>query len=472
MAGHFGKRQFRRPRNIRLTSAGAAALAVALVLSACGSGTSTAKPKDTTPTTSGTTQPVVKKLGIGVTDDTIKIGIGLVDYDSIKDVPDLTEIRLRQEEIYRGFIDYINEHGGVAGRKLVPVFNKYIPVDSSSTQTVCTAFTDDDKVFVVSGTFYDTTGASQLCVAKQHQRVLLTFDIDKAMIDKATPGLLITPASTPQRAVKILIDLLDKRGTFDGKKVAVLGQVDAAQIVNDSIVPALKDVGADLGTTGLLNIQGLDTSQPQAQLNSFIEKWKQENVKVIFLSSYEASALRFVTALRKEMPDVQLAADNTQVLMSAQGAVRAKITPNPYEGILAAAGPLGSEYEKSENWKYCADIYKGATGEEAPGPDDVIPYQGNPEKTVDTYGVINDACQLLTMFDDIATKVGTWLNNDNWISTVNTFGHITNRGTGPYSSLGTGKYDADDNFQLVEFDSSIPPQGNFKSLTGLENVPG
>jgi hypothetical protein len=158
--------------------------------------------------------------------------------------------------------------------------------------------------------------------------------------------------------------------------------------------------------------------------------------------------------------------------MSAQGAVRAKITPNPYEGILAAAGPLGSEYEKSENWKYCADIYKGATGEEAPGPDDVIPYQGNPEKTVDTYGVINDACQLLTMFDDIATKVGTWLNNDNWISTVNTFGHITNRGTGPYSSLGTGKYDADDNFQLVEFDSSIPPQGNFKSLTGLENVPG
>ena len=96
MAGHFGKRQFRRPRNIRLTAAGAAALAVALVLSACGSGTSTAKPKDTTPTTSGTTQPVVKKLGIGVTDDTIKIGIGLVDYDSIKDVPDLTEIRLRQ----------------------------------------------------------------------------------------------------------------------------------------------------------------------------------------------------------------------------------------------------------------------------------------------------------------------------------------------------------------------------------------
>ena len=472
MAGHFEQRQFGRRRNIRLTAAGAGALAVALVLSACGSGTSTAKPKDTTPTTSGTTQPVVKTLGTGVTKDTIKIGIGLVDYDAIKDVPDLTEIRLQQQEIYQGFIDYINEHGGVAGRKLVPVYNKYIPVDSSSTQTVCTAFTDDDKVFAVTGTFYDSTGASQICVAKQHQTVLLTFDIDKAMLDKATPGLLITPANTPQRAVKVLVELLDKQKTFDGKKVAVLGQVKSSQIVNDSIVPALKGVGADLGTTGLLNIQGLDTSQPEAQLDSFIEKWKEEDVKIVFLSSYEASALRFVTKLRKAMPDIQLLADNTQVLMSAQGAVRAKITPNPYEGIEAASGPLHSEYEKSDNWKYCKDIYKEQTGKDAPGPDDVILYQGNPNKTVATYAVINDACQLLTMFDDIATKVGPWLNNQNWINTVNNFGHIDNRGTGPYSSLGTGKYDADDNFQLVQFDSSLPPNGNFKSITGLEDVPG
>ena len=476
MAGHFGQRQFGRRQlgrwgNIRLTAAGAAALAIALVLGACGSGTSTAKPKDTTPTTSGTTQPVVETLGTGVTKDAIKIGVGLVDYDSIKDVPEVTEVRLHQQEIYQAFIDYINEHGGVAGRKLVPVYEKYIPFDSSATQKVCTAFTDDDKVFAVTGTFYDATGASQLCVTKQHQTVLLTFDIDKAMLDQAPPGLLVTPASTPQRAVRILVKLLDDRHTFDGKKVAVLGQVKSSQIVNDSIVPALKDVGADLGTTGLLNIQGLDTSQPESQLDSFIEKWKEEKVKIVFLSSYEASALRFVQKLRKAMPDIQLLSDNTQILGYGQGAKRANIDPNPYEGILAASGPLHSQYEVSDNWKYCKDIYKEQTGETAPGPDDVIPYKGSKDKTIATYAVINDACQLLAMFDDIATKVGPWLNNDNWINTVNHFGHIANRGTGPYSSLGTGKYDADDNFQLVQFDSSLPPDGNFKSITGLEDVP-
>jgi len=413
---------------------------------------------------------VVKTLGNGVTAKTIKIGVGLIDYDTIKDVPDLSSIRLYQTEIYQAFIKDINDNGGVGGRKLVPVFKKYIPVGSTATLTACTGFADDDNVFAVTGTFYDPSGESQLCVTKQKKRVLLTFDVDKSMLDKAPPGLLITPASTPQRAVKVLVELLKKRHTFDGKKVAVLGQVKSSAIVNDSIVPDLKAAGVDLGSTGLLNIQDQDTSYPEMQLDSFIEKWKQEGVDIVLFSSYEATSLRFVQKVQKAMPNVQFLADNTQILGYAQGAKRTGITPNPYEGFMAASGPLHSEYEKSANWKYCKDIYKRQTGKDAPGPDTVIPYKGNPNKTIDTYGVINDACQLLTMFDDIATKVGPWLNNQNWVTTVNNFGHIENRGTGPYSSLGTGKYDADDNFHLVQIDSTLPPDGNFKALTELQDV--
>lgn len=471
MAGHLQARGHERSR--RRFAAVAGALVIAISLAACGSGTTkkTDATSSTTPGTGQTTAPVNKTLGKGVTKDAVKVGVGLIDYDLIKDVPDLTEIRLRQQEIYQSFIDYINENGGVAGRKLVPVFKKYIPIGSTATLAACTGWADDDNVFAVTGTFYDPAGQSQLCVTKQHKRVLLTFDVDKSMLDKAPPGLLITPASTPQRAVKVLIDLLKERRTFDGKTVAVLGQTKSSTIVKDSIVPALQDAGVDLGSTGLLNIQGTDTSQAESQLDSFIEKWKTEGVDTVFLSSYEASALRFVTQLREAMPDVQLLSDNTQVLMTAQGAKRAGITPNPYEGLLAASGPLRSEYETSENWKYCKDIYKKQTGEDAPGPNAVIPYKGDPKKTVATYQVINDACQLLTMFDDIATRVGTYLNNDNWVSTVNNFGHIDNRGTGPYSSLGTGKYDADDNFQLVQIDTSLPPDGNFKAITTLQDVP-
>ena len=74
------------------------------------------------------------------------------------------------------------------------------------------------------------------------------------------------------------------------------------------------------------------------------------------------------------------------------------------------------------------------------------------------------------MFADIARRVGPYLNNTNWISTVNTFGPIENRGSGPYSSLHTNKYAADDNWRLQEYDSSLGNTGLWKPVTPLQNI--
>ena len=60
-------------------------LLAALAVSACGSGTSTAKQQNTTP---GSTTPTDTKLGVGVTKDSIKLGISLVDFDCIKQYTD------------------------------------------------------------------------------------------------------------------------------------------------------------------------------------------------------------------------------------------------------------------------------------------------------------------------------------------------------------------------------------------------
>ena len=56
------------------------------------------------------------------------------------------------------------------------------------------------------------------------------------------------------------------------------------------------------------------------------------------------------------------------------------------------------------------------------------------------------------------------------MNTVNTFGHITNRGSGDFSSIHTGKYSADDNWRLQAYDSTIGASGNWKALTPLQNI--
>ena len=45
------------------------------------------------------------------------------------------------------------------------------------------------------------------------------------------------------------------------------------------------------------------------------------------------------------------------------------------------------------------------------------------------------------------------------------------RGSGDFASLHQGKYSTDDNWRLQAFDSTIPPDGNWKPVTPLVNDP-
>jgi ABC-type branched-subunit amino acid transport system substrate-binding protein len=458
----------RRVSGRQLRSLTALVACVCIVtLAACSSSDKKSSASTTTKaqsSSSGSTKP-----GVGVTPTEIKLGVALVDFECVKNFVD--QIRVNQDQAYQAYIDDINAKGGIAGRKITPVYDTYCPLGSAGPLAVCTKLTDDDKVFAVMGTFVDFSGDAQTCVAKQHNTVLITYNLSQAVMDKSPPGLMLYPGATNERTVKILLQLLKKKNTLKGKKVAVLGGSAEAAAVNGTIVPGLKKMGVPLGSTAILSINGTaDTNAAQGQLDSFIERWKTEHVTAIFLSGDEVSSKQFVTKIRQELPTVLLMTDTTDVKSFGQEETQAGVKPNPYQGMLSAGGPTPAEYDKSANWAYCAAIYKKYTGKPAPKSTQVIKGPGG--KTLDTYGLINDACQSVTMFHDVAEKVGQDLNNANWLKTVNSFGPIANRGSGPYSSLHSGKYDIEDNFRLEGFDSSIAPYGGWKAITPVENITG
>ncbi len=409
------------------------------------------------------------KSGVGVTAKSIKVGIALVNFDCVKQFVD--SIRLGQQQIYQAYIDNINAKGGVLGRQIKPVYETYCPLGSAGPLAVCTKLTDDDKVFAVIGTFVDFSGDAQTCVANQHKRVLITFNLTQEMINQSPPGMIIFPGATAERTVAVLLQLLNKEKMLKGKKVAVLGGSQEASQVNKTIVPGLKKLKVPMGSTALLSINGTaDTTAAQAQLDSFIEKWKGQHVNTVFLSGDEVSSKAFVTKLRGEMPKVTLISDTADTRDFAKQETHAHISPNPYEGLITAAGPTPTTYDKGPNYKYCAAIYKKYLKKNAPKSSTVIKASGG--KTNDVYGTISDACQAMSMFHDIAAKAGKNLNNATWVNAVNHYGEIVNRGSGQFSSLHTGKYDVDDSFHLQSFDSSIKPDGDWKSLTPVENITG
>ena len=94
----------------------------------------------------------------------------------------------------------------------------------------------------------------------------------------------------------------------------------------------------------------------------------------------------------------------------------------------------------------------------------------DPNRHAYTDQALTDACGDLTMFKAIAEKVGPNLTSKNWQKAVDSFGTI-DLPSDKYASLCAGKYGAEDDFQLVAYDSSIGKSGDWKSQTAIKDVP-
>jgi ABC-type branched-subunit amino acid transport system substrate-binding protein len=453
---------------MRVRLVGAVLLSAFLVLTACSSSSkSSGSSGSASSGASGSFTPSTA-LGSGVTATTVKVGVALVDFTCIEQF--VQSIRTNQSQVYDAYFKYINAHGGVAGHQVVPVYSTYCPIGTAAPLQVCTQFTEDDHVFAVMGNFEDFSGDAQTCVAKDHDTALISFDMTQSIINQSPGGLIVCACTTPDRTDTVLISLLKKQGYLNGKKIAILGDSDNASVVSGSIEPGLRAADADLGSTAVLSIAGTDTSAAQAQLDSFIEKWKSEGVQDLYVTGTDVNAQQFITKVKQEMPDVQLITDESIVLQYGQEDEANHINPNPYNGIITANGPTTEEYNAGPNWGHCAAIYKQETGQAAPNGETVIP--GPDGKTIDLYGAINDTCQLTLLFQEIGNRVGKYLNDNNWQHAVNTYGAITDWGSGPYDALYAGHYDDEDSFRLESYDPTIGAKGDWKPLGPLQNIGG
>ncbi len=444
--------------------------ALSLAAGACGGDDGADGDGEATGTTAGGGGELTDSFR-GVTAEAIKIGIVLVDYDAIAFAVDFN--RGDQEAIARVFVDAINAQGGVGGRRIDPVFVEYppIPGQEPSPLAVCTQLTEDEQVFAVLGVFIDFTGEGQLCLTRDHETVHIGHELEQRWIDEAPPGLLLTPDTTKEGRATVVLEVLAQEGTLDGRTVAVVGDQEAEQRIDDLVVPGLEDMGVETGSTAILSISGEDTSAAQSQLDGFIERWKEEDVDTVFLAGNLVSAKQFVEKIKQEMPDVLLVTDNAAVLGEAQDLTAAGADPNPYAGMLTAEGMTRAERwdDPSPALARCIEIYEEATGEEIVHPRDIAP--GPDGKKAEIAIAVEDFCGELEMFRQIAEKAGPDLTNDTWVEAVNGFGEIE-LVTTPQASLCEGKYAAADDARLVEFDPSIGESGDWKPLGEIIDASG
>ncbi len=450
-----------------------AALCVgALVFAACGgddddddAATDTTEADDTTEETTA------EGDDDGASAEPVKIGVLYIDFGAIADFVDFTHGD--QKAIATALIDDINANGGAGGHQLEPVFLEYPPLPGAepSPQAICTTMTDDEQVFAVLGGFIDFTGEGQLCLTRDNDTVHIGHELQAPWIEEAQPALLLTPGGTPDATAGNLITLLGDEGTLEGKTVAVLGDNNTQNRIDDVITPGLEEIGAETGTTAVLTISGTDTTAAQAQLDGAIEVWKGEGVDTIFMAGLNISSKQFVDKIAAEIPGVLLLADSGSVVEQGQDAAAAGADPNPYEGMLTIEGQTRSERWAAPNEKlqHCIDVVEEATGEAVLGPDEVTP--GADGKTVESYVAVEDFCDLLDILALGLEGAGAEVNTDTWRDSIHGLGVIV-LPTANIASFCEGKYTGGDEFRLVAFDSTIGENGDWSGVTELADASG
>ena len=264
--------------------------------------------------------------------------------------------------------------------------------------------------------------------------------------------------------------LLEQQKTLAGKKVAFVDIAADRPRVRSVVEPALRRLGVQRGTDATLTVSGSDTTAAQSQLDSFIEHWKTDGTNALILVGEEVSSKQFVEKIKAAVPGMELISDTTSVLDGARDEQKAHVTPNPYNGIITAEGQTGLEHTKTPAFP----VLPRPLGE-GDGPQGAVAERRScgsrtGSRTTSTTRS-RTACAFTNFFATIAKRVGPYLNDTNWVNTVNDFGPIDDTST-IYASIHRGKYDADDTYGLVAYDPTLGADGDWTHVTPVQNVSG
>ncbi len=240
----------------------------------------------------------------GVGDQTISIGIEVsrsVNQTAegfglnIGDVGD-------QRKQARAVVDYINSKGGIAGRKIEPVYHEvksYTDSSASRSQASCADFTQDHKVFAAVSPFSSVSTDLIACLAKANTPTIAnvaSYIPDQKLLAQYRGWWYAPSLLNLTRMVRVYIDGLSRLGYFKkGAKIGLLRfeypQFD--RVTKEVLKPALKKRGLKL--TEEFQINSNDQNWP----NNAVLRFRSSGVTHV-LSLTFGSHLFFMTAAESQ----------------------------------------------------------------------------------------------------------------------------------------------------------------------------
>jgi hypothetical protein len=420
-------------------------------LSPAGIGTSATLPL-TTGGASGATK--LAATDRGVTAESINVAFLLVDLGGVAQfgfsVPGYDPES--QKRFVMAYVDDINTHGGILGRKIVPEFFKYDPTNRSSGPAACRSATQDNAVFAVVDVGAGLDFPSQLCITDQNHTPLVEyggFGTTKELYEKSA-GRLVTVLPSGIRMLANTGQEVHARGLLKGKTIGLVDRdfEGTVQTVTDGLVTVLDKLGYKLAYRADLSS---DDGVAASQIPVTVQQMRAHGVDTIFLLTDFIVGTEFVSAADRGgyTPDY-LVSDFEQMITD----VSVSAMPPSFRATGITTTRIGE-------WRVnmgepaidasCRKTYAASSGMD-------------PKRSDNEYQGALHACGMIDVLRRALTGAGATLTRDGFVSSVQQIGPLASPFFGG-ASYGRGKFDGADDIRSVAFDAGCKcwmPNSGFK----------
>ncbi len=389
----------------------------------------------------------------GITEDTIKIGISMLDF------PQLISLGLSdagwgdQELIWESIIQDVNDRGGINGRMVEAELQYYLPTDQAEIDATCLKFTQDIDVFAVLGGILGSLDAGNVCLAEDPDTALIAGSaLTYERLEKAQAAWLIT-GGAEERLLENLIAVLDQEGELEGKKVAVVTHLEGGPAAE-----AAPDLLAEYGVDPVLTIEN---NAPSGDIPAGDAEWAVIAEQIISSDADTVLLLGGLTAgvrgIAENALDVAIWTPNNGELANMGDSV----TPADADGALTVTGLTDAEIYDDPASEECRERFNEYN------PDiEVIPGEDVPEGDEEWHLGVHNYCRWFALFEMVMTAAGPNPTQESFAEAAVELGDFTLPGV-PFASLGPDKSDANDGYRLSAFDSSIGDNGDYRPLSDI-----
>jgi len=185
-------------------------------------------------------------------------------------------------------VDWVNKHGGIAGRRIVPIIRDFDNTSEKQNwqqeEAMCAGFTEDDHVFAVVG-----TSVSETCYVKHHTLAMNSYyyQPDRATLVSYAPYIWLANLPDLSAMVAAEIDGLARQGFFPrGGRVGIIVRDTPAyrHLYDHEVVPRLARIGVK--PTATVFVTPFDTlsdaSAVAQQENAAVLRFKSDHIDHVF----------------------------------------------------------------------------------------------------------------------------------------------------------------------------------------------